>query len=157
MQNIQMIDVTYLLIIGDVPITQGFIIWHFNYLLAEGVHKHPHGWSGPDHEGRIAACVPGKVHLKFFGRLQQAGEEYVAEFVDVEQRGSFDAKLPYSSLHCSSAVLQKELTGFGGLAWNTDDCVMRQYRCSWQLHCIFANTCKLWCIMGIWGPLYLWL
>lgn len=85
------------------------------YLLAEGVHEHPHGRPGPHDEGGVAACVPRKVHLKFLGRLQQAGEEDVAELVDVKQRGSFDAKLPYGRLDGSGAVLQKQLAGFGRL------------------------------------------
>lgn len=85
------------------------------YLLAKSIHKHPYGWSGPHHEGRVAARIPSKVHLKLLGRLQQACEEDVAEFVDVEQRGSFYAKLPYGCLDGSCAVLQKQLTGFGGL------------------------------------------
>lgn len=85
------------------------------HLLAESIHKHPDGRSGPDHEGRVAARVPRKVHLKLLGRLQQAGEEDVAEFVDVEQRGSLDAKLPYRRLDGGRSVLQKQLAGFGGL------------------------------------------
>lgn len=59
-------------------------VWLSSYLLAEGIHKHPHGGSGPDHEGGVAACVPSKIHLKLLGRLQYTGEEDVAEFVDVE-------------------------------------------------------------------------
>lgn len=86
------------------------------YLLAEGVHEHPHGRSGPDHEGGVAARVSGEVHLELFSRLQQAGEEDVAEFVDVEQRGAFDAELPYGRLDRGATVLQKQLAGLRGLA-----------------------------------------
>lgn len=87
----------------------------WSYLFAKGVHKHPHGRQRPHHEGRVAACVPSKVHLKLFGCLQHAGEEDVAEFVDVEQRGPFDAKLPYGRLHSGRTVLQEQLAGFGRL------------------------------------------
>lgn len=83
-----------------------------SHLLAKGVHEHAHGCQRPHNERRVAACVPSKVHLKLFGRLQHAGEEDVAEFVDVEQRGSFDAKLPYGRVHGGRAVLQEQLAGF---------------------------------------------
>ncbi|TNN49124.1 hypothetical protein EYF80_040666 [Liparis tanakae] len=85
-----------------------------------GVHKHPHGRFGPHHEGGVAARVARKVHLKLLGRLQQAGEEDVAELVDVEQRGSFDAELPDGRLDRGRAVLQEQLAGLGGLACNAD-------------------------------------
>lgn len=85
----------------------------FTHLLAKSIHEHPDGRPGPHHERRVAARVAGKVHLKLLGRLQQAGEEDVAELVDVEQRGSLDAELPYGRLDGGRPVLQEQLTGFG--------------------------------------------
>lgn len=39
--------------------------------------------------------------------------------MDVEQRGSLDAKLPYGRLDGGGAVLQEQLAGLGGLTCST--------------------------------------
>lgn len=85
-------------------------------MLTEGIYEHPHGRAGPDHEGRVAAVVAGEVRLELPGRLQEAGEEDVAQLVDVEQRGALDAQLPDGRLHGGCPVLQEQLAGLGGLA-----------------------------------------
>uniref|UniRef100_A0A8C3XXQ2 SprT-like domain-containing protein n=1 Tax=Catharus ustulatus TaxID=91951 RepID=A0A8C3XXQ2_CATUS len=91
-------------------------LFAIKYLLTEGIYEHPHGRAGPDHEGRVAAVVAGEVRLELPGRLQEAGEEDVAQLVDVEQRGALDAQLPDGRLHGGCPVLQEQLAGLGGLA-----------------------------------------
>ena len=86
------------------------------HLLAEGVDEHLHGRARPHHERRVAAGVAGEVRLELLRGFQQAGEEDVAELVDVEQSGPLDAQLPDGRLDGGRAVLQEELAGLGGLA-----------------------------------------